>query len=604
MRSSYPTSTSRRRRPTTSFIAGVYAYTRPVTDTTARVERGTPIGPYPHEPLAIEEWDPATAEVAARVAELVAERRPDLVVEHVGSSAVPGLAGKNVVDLGIDADGGDVPVIRALLRELGFVEDVGPRAFPPTRPLFLGTLEHAGRPYRIHLHVHPRGNRAWGREHAQKLAFRDALRRDPALRDDYARRKREIVSSGVGSAVRYSMAKTEWIRATLERLGVADGPIEPPATIAILGGGQLGRMLALAARPLGYRIAVLDPDPACPARAVADEFVAGRHDDPEAALRLAADANVVTYELEHLSADVVARLDWEWPVRPIAFALLATQDRIEERRAVESEGIAVAPWRAVADEAELWTAIEELGLPVRLKASRGGYDGRSQVRIASPDDAIGAMSRLGRPAGEAALVELELAFEAELSIVCARDPGGRARTFPVARNRHDAGILVESVVPAGVPQEVEAEAARIVTALAEALDVVGTLTAELFLMPDGSLVVNELAPRVHNSGHWSIEATATSQFEQHVRAICGLPLGLTALRSPAATVNLLGTGGERDARSTGVATALATPGVHLHLYDKRRVFERRKMGHVTALGETADEALARAREAARAIGWA
>ncbi|HEU4674182.1 MAG TPA: 5-(carboxyamino)imidazole ribonucleotide synthase, partial [Candidatus Limnocylindrales bacterium] len=550
---------------------------------------------YPHEPLEVAEWDPATVEVAARVATLVAERLPGVVVEHVGSSAVPGLPGKNIVDLGVDAVPDEIGDIRRVLRDLGFVEDAGPRAFPPTRPLFLGAIEHEGRTHRIHLHVHPRGNRAWGREHAQKLAFRDALRTDPELRDDYARRKLEIVGAGVDDAVRYSTAKTEWIRGTLERLGVADPPIEPPGTIAILGGGQLGRMLALAGRPLGYRFAVLDPDPACPARAVSDRFVEAGYDDVDGALRVADGADVVTYELEHLAVDLAARLDWEWPVRPWAFTLAVTQDRLEERRAVEREGIAVAPWRAVADEAELWTAVEELGLPVRLKATRGGYDGRSQVRVASPDDAIGALSRLGRPAGEAALVERELAFEAELSIVCARDPAGRSRTFPVARNRHDAGILVESVVPAGVPAEVEAEARRIVVTLAEALDVVGTLTAELFLMPDGSLLVNELAPRVHNSGHWSIEATETSQFEQHVRAICGLPLGSTALRAPAATVNLLGTGAEREARATGVSAAIAVPGVHLHLYDKRRVFERRKMGHVTALGETADEALERAR---------
>ncbi len=381
-------------------------------------------------------------------------------------------------------------------------------------------------------------------------------------------------------------------------------PIEPPATVAILGGGQLGRMLALAARPLGYRIAVLDPDPACPARAVADRFVEGGYADVEAAFRVAEDADVVTCELEHVAVEALARLHGERPVRPRAFALSVTQDRLEERRAVEREAIGVAAWRAVADEAELWSALEELGLPVRLKAARGGYDGRGQVRIASPDDAIGALSRLGRPAGETALVERELAFAAELSVVCARDPGGRTATFPVGRNRHDAGILVESVVPAGVPAEVEAEARRIVVTLAEALDVVGTLTAELFLLPDGTLLVNELAPRVHNSGHWSIEAAATSQFEQHVRAICGLPLGSTELRSPAATVNLLGTGEERPARPTGVAAALAVPGVRVHLYDKRRVFERRKMGHVTALGETADEALARARAAAGAIRWA
>jgi 5-(carboxyamino)imidazole ribonucleotide synthase len=575
-----------------------------VHETAPPEEAARAIGPYPDEPLRVEEWDPATVEVARRVAALMADARPGTLVEHVGSSAVPDLAGKNVVDLAIEADPEAVPALRATLERLGFRRDEGPRAFPPTRPLLIGALDHAGRTHRIHLHVHPRGNRAWGHEHAQKLALRDALRQDEALRDAYAERKRAIVAEGTTSSMRYSMAKTEWIQAALERIGVATPPIEPPATIGILGGGQLGRMLALAARPFGYRIAVLDPDPACPARAVADAFVEARYDDVEAALRLAATADLVTYELEHLDFAIVDRLDWQWPVRPSKVALFTTQDRLEERRAVQREGIPVAPWRAVANEAELWLAIEELGLPIRLKASRGGYDGRSQIRLASPDDAIGALSRLGRPAGEPALVERELAFEAELSVVCARGPNGRSSTFPVGRNRHDDGILVESVVPAGVPAAVEEEAARIVRALAESLDVVGTLTAELFLMPDGSLVVNELAPRVHNSGHWSTEACVTSQFEQHVRAITGLPLGSTALRSPAATVNLLGTGPERPARPIGVARALASPGAHVHLYDKRRVFERRKMGHVTALGGSTADALERARAAAAEIGWA
>jgi 5-(carboxyamino)imidazole ribonucleotide synthase len=586
-------------------MAGVYAYTRLVSETLAASQLDSPpIGPYPHEPFRIEEWDPATVEVADRVANLVRERRPDLVVEHVGSSAVPGLAGKNVVDLSIEAEPADVPAVTQAVSALGFVRDDSPTSFPPTRPMFIGSLAHEGRPHRIHLHVHPRGSRAWGRQHRQQLAFRDALRGDPALREAYAERKRDIARSGVSSTMRYTMAKTEWIRATLESLGVADPPIAAPATLGILGGGQLGRMLALAARPLGYRIAVLDPDVGCPAASVADRVVTAGYDDIDGALRLADGSDVVTYELEHIALGTVERLDWEWPVRPGKIALRATQDRLEERRAVEKEGIAVAPWRAVDDEAELWTAIEELGLPVRVKVARGGYDGRGQVRIAAPDDAIGALSRLVNRERGPVLVERELGFEAELSVVCARGVDGRSVTFPVARNRHDAGILVESVAPADVGPDVEAEAVAIVRRLAEALDVVGTLTAELFLMPDRSLVVNELAPRVHNSGHWTIEATETSQFEQHVRAICGLPLGSTRLRSPAATVNLLGTGRERPARATGIDAALRGTGVHVHLYDKQRVFERRKMGHVTALGATTAEALDRARTAARAIAWA
>ena len=577
-----------------------------MTDTIPTLGRVTdkPIGPYESQPAPFEEWDPRTVEVARRVAELVNSRRPDLAVDHIGSSAVPGLPGKNVVDVGIEADPQDIPQVARLLCDLGFEMTTGPRAFPPTRPLLIGSLEQDGRRFRIHAHVHPREHRVYGREHARDIAFRDTLRADPVLRDEYAARKNAIISSGTKGSIRYSMAKTEWIRGALERIGVADPPISPPATIGILGGGQLGRMLALAARELGFRIAVLDPDRDSPAAAVADGIVPGRYDDTEAALRLANDADVITYELEHVSLDLVQRLDWDWPVRPGVIALFTTQDRIEERRFLEAEGASVAQWRKVGDVDDLRAAAGELGLPLRLKAGRGGYDGRSQVRIVSEEDVDDALDRLRRPSDEIALAEREVEFEAELSVICARGVDGRAVTFPLARNRHDAGILVESVTPAGVPAEVEEQADRLVRQLAEGLDLVGTLTAELFLMPGGELLVNELAPRVHNSGHWSIEGTIISQFEQHVRAITGLPLGPTTLRAgAAATVNLLGTGPEREARPAGVDRALREADVHVHLYDKRRVFERRKMGHVTAVAATPEEALAKARAAAAKIEW-
>jgi 5-(carboxyamino)imidazole ribonucleotide synthase len=316
-------------------------------------------------------------------------------------------------------------------------------------------------------------------------------------------------------------------------------------------------------------------------------------------------ADVATVELEHVAYDVMDALDREWPLRPGKWAVYVTQNRLEERRLIEAEGGRVAPWRAVASDADVATVAEELGLPLRLKSSTGGYDGRGQVRLSSTAEVEGAFGRLRCPKGEPALAERELAFDAELSIICSRTIDGRVTTFPVARNRHDHGILVESVAPAGVPAAVSEEAAELAARLAEALDLVGTLTVELFLMPDGSLVVNELAPRVHNTGHWSIEGIATSQFEQHVRVICGLPLGSVELRvGGMATVNLLGVGPERDARALGVERALQLPDVHVHLYDKRRVFERRKMGHVTALAASPEEALARAREAAALIGWA
>ncbi|HEV8488223.1 MAG TPA: 5-(carboxyamino)imidazole ribonucleotide synthase [Candidatus Limnocylindrales bacterium] len=563
-----------------------------------------PILPYEQRPAATDEWDPSTVDVARRVGELIKEHRPGLVVDHIGSSAVPGLPGKNVVDLGIEVDQSDVPAVTELLVGLGFQRQSRPRAFPPTRPLLIGSIDHEGRRYRIHAHVHPRGHRVWGLEHARDLGFRDALRADDRLRAEYADRKRAILAGPVADSYRYSMAKTVWIRTTLERLGLADPPILPPATIGMLGGGQLGRMLGIAARQLGYRFAVLDPDPACPAAAVADRVVQGAYDDTEAALEMASAADVVTLELEHVSLDVIARLDHDWPVRPGEWALAMTQDRIEERRFLESEGAAVSPWREVHDDADLDRVAGELGLPIRVKAARGGYDGRSQVRIGPGEVFAGALQRIGAGPGRPAVAERELAFEAELSVICARGVDGRAITYPVARNRHDDGILVESVAPAPIPDAVAAEASELARRLAEGLDLVGTLTVELFLMPDGSLVVNELAPRVHNSGHWSIDGAATSQFEQHIRAICGLPLGSVELRAGGvATVNLLGTGPEREARAAGLDRALARPDVHVHLYDKRRVFERRKMGHVTALGATVDEALARARDAAKEIRW-
>jgi 5-(carboxyamino)imidazole ribonucleotide synthase len=381
-------------------------------------------------------------------------------------------------------------------------------------------------------------------------------------------------------------------------------PILPPAVIGILGGGQLGRMLALAARAMGYRIAVLDPDPACPAASVADRVVVGSYDDVGAALRLADRSEVVTYELEHVAAGVVEALEARLPVRPGHRPLTVTQDRLAERRFVEGAGVAVAPWREVRSPDQARAAVAALGLPLRLKLPIGGYDGRGQLRILRPGDLDDAWTRLGRPAGTPVLAERELEFEAELSIVLARDVRGRVATFPIARNLHDAGILVESVVPAPLSSGVAEHAVAIGERLAAAMGLCGTLTAELFLLGDGSILVNELAPRVHNSGHWTIEGAETSQFEQHIRAICGLSLGSPAALAPAAMVNLLGTGPRRPARLLGAPTALADPAVHLHVYDKRRVFERRKMGHLTALGGSVEEALQRARAALAGLRWA
>lgn len=383
-------------------------------------------------------------------------------------------------------------------------------------------------------------------------------------------------------------------------------PILPPATIGIIGGGQLGRMLASAARVMGYRIAILDPDPECPAAGAADELMVGGYDDVAAAVRLAEASSVVTYELEHVAAAVGRAVAERRALRPGLRALEVTQDRLAERQFLEGARAPVAAWRVVRTRAELGAATVALGAPLRLKAAIGGYDGRSQVRISGPGDLEAAWAALERSAATAGLLlECELDFACELSVVVSRGLDGRAVPFAVGRNRHDAGILFETVVPppAPVSAAIAARAQQLAVHLATALDVVGTLTVEMFLVADGSLVVNELAPRVHNSGHWTIEGAATSQFEQHIRAICGLPLGDPTAHGPAAMINLLGTGERRPAGLVGVTEALADPAVHLHLYDKRQVFERRKMGHLTVLAATPAEALERAVRARAALSW-
>jgi 5-(carboxyamino)imidazole ribonucleotide synthase len=569
--------------------------TRTPTDSrTAAGAKSLPIGTYERRTAEVHPWDPKTVEVARRVTELITEQRPDLVVEHIGSTAVEGLPGKGIVDLSMQVPPDQIPGIVEMLYGLGFGPQPGPDPWPPTRPMPVGAYEHEGETYRIHLHVQPLGG-----DMPRDLAFRDALRSDPELRRQYRALKEGITKGGAVDGFAYTHSKTTWILGVYRKLGYAPPTILPPAMIGIIGGGQLGRMLALSARELGYRVSVLDPDPSCPAAVIADHLIQGTYDDLDAARRLGAMSQVVTYELEHVSAPLVSAIDaTKVPVRPGPYPLKMTQDRLAERKFLESNGIPVAPWRAVTNHDELVHAAEELRYPLRLKHSTGGYDGRRQVRIASEADL-----RKATVEGPA-LLEKELAFQCELSVVVGRGTDGVTRAFAPSRNVHDNGILFESTVPAGLTPEVEAKAKVLAESLAVACGLIGVLTAELFLMPDGSLVVNELAPRVHNSGHWTIEGAVTSQFEQHIRAICGLPLGSTEMRTPAAAmVNLLGEGERRPAALVGVYAALEAPDVHLHLYDKREVFERRKMGHVTALGGSVEEALEKARGARAKLSW-
>ena len=566
-----------------------------------------PIRSYETLPATFSPWDPRTVDVAAGLARLLGSARHGTVVHHVGSSAVPGLPGKNVVDLAVEADPDAIPAITEAAVSLGFAPQDGIAFFGPARPLLRGTVIHEATPFRVHLHVMPPARR----ELPELLGFRDALRADHALRDAYAEAKRRIVEDAPDGDANglYTVRKSHFVEEALYRLRLrlppADAPVPlaPGSTIGILGGGQLGRMLGFAARAMGYRIVALDPDPACPTAAVADEIVVGRYDDADAARRLGAMSAVVTYELEHVGLAAAEAAAAGAPLRPGLAALAATQDRLAERRFIRSIGEWTAPWREVRGVAEAEAAADALGLPMRLKSPVGGYDGRSQVRVVSLEGIAAGAAALGGLDGRPLLAEAEIDYEAELSVVCARDRDGRVLAYPMSRNVHDAGVLAESVAPAPVHPLVAHDARAIADSVARGLDLVGVMTVELFQLRGGGLMINELAPRVHNSGHWTIEGAATSQFEQHLRAILGLPLGSVEPHGVAAMTNLLGTGMDRPARLAGLDAALADPGVHVHVYGKRRVFERRKMGHVTVVGRDADEALGRARAARAALSW-
>src|SRR5829696_3394992 len=358
-----------------------------------------PIRPYERLPAAFHPWDPAAPEVARGVARLVTSAVPGTVVEHVGSSAVPGLPGKNVLDLGIEADPDDIPAITDALLSLGFSRQGGVAPFPPTRPMLTGTVVHEGTPYRMHLHVMPPGRGELG----ELIAFREALRTDPGLCRAYAETKRRIVEEAPDGGLNqlYTARKADFVLEALYRTGIrrppADRavPLPPGSTIGLMGGGQLGRMLAIAARAMGYRVVALDPDPACPTAAVSDELIVGRYDDVAAARRLGERSDVVTYELEHVGLDAAEAAAEHAPLRPGLAALRATQDRLAERRFIRELGEYAAPWREIHGIAEAEVAAEALRYPCRLKLPLGGYDGRNQARIRSRSEVAAAVRSLG-----------------------------------------------------------------------------------------------------------------------------------------------------------------------------------------------------------------
>jgi 5-(carboxyamino)imidazole ribonucleotide synthase len=381
--------------------------------------------------------------------------------------------------------------------------------------------------------------------------------------------------------------------------------IRPGGLLAILGGGQLGRMTAMAARTMGYRVRVMDPEPVCPASFVVDETIVGRWDDVAAARRLATGADAVTLEIEQIGVDALTEVAWLAPLRPGVEPIRIIQDKTLQKTWLAEAGIPMGAFRVVRSEAELHEAVAELGGRVFLKIGRGGYDGRGQARIGpnpqtdSPATEEGIRAAWQSIGARPAVAEQALDLECEFSVMAARNPSGEVRSYPAARNHHENQILAWSVLPAGMPSELESRAEALAADIIARLGIEGLLCVELFVTRQGELLVNELAPRPHNSYHQSERGCVTSQFEQAVRAACNLPLGDTSLITPAAIVNLLGDiwlAGEPN-----FPAALAVPGVRLHLYEKHTPRAGRKMGHLSATGSTAEQALERVLEAQRRL---
>ena len=361
----------------------------------------------------------------------------------------------------------------------------------------------------------------------------------------------------------------------------------PGSTIGILGGGQLGRMITFEAHKLGYRTAVLDPDPDGPAAQVADDVVVGKWSDVEQALALARISDVVTVETEHIPWELLAEVEKVAPLRPGSHVLRVVQNRLRQKEFLAQHAFPQPSFAHVHDGDSLREAVQRVGAPAVLKSLTGGYDGKGQARAMRPDEADAAWGTLGRAP---CIWEAFVDYQAEVSVVLARGIDDAVEYYPLVENVHRKGILHTTRAPARVERDVQRDAQEIATRIATSLDHVGVLAVEMFLLRDGSLQVNEIAPRVHNSGHHTFGACMTSQFEQHVRAICGLPLGTPAQTSPAVMLNILG-----DAWAKGepdwAGTVLAEPGASLHLYGKTDARAGRKMGHVNVLASTTDDAM-------------
>ncbi|MCE7028342.1 5-(carboxyamino)imidazole ribonucleotide synthase [Jiella avicenniae] len=358
-------------------------------------------------------------------------------------------------------------------------------------------------------------------------------------------------------------------------------PLKPGSTIGIVGGGQLGRMLAMAAARFGYKIAVLDPDSACPASQVANTTVVGPYDDEACLKRLASLSDVVTYEFENVAVEPLRQALGQTPLFPSAEALEVSQDRVVEKAFLNGIGVATAEWRAIDRADELGHALLDLGGDCILKTRRFGYDGKGQARISAETTFTDAFEAIG---SVPAILEKKVPFSFEMSVVAARGRSGEIAAFDPAENVHSLGILKTSTVPGKVTPALAEAAGEIAATILAKLDYVGVIGVEFFVSRDGALLVNEIAPRVHNSGHWTEAACLASQFEQHVRAVAGLPLASPERHFDCVMENLIG---DDVGRFAGL---VAEPRSLLHLYGKAEARRGRKMGHVTRVTPRADRA--------------
>ena len=372
--------------------------------------------------------------------------------------------------------------------------------------------------------------------------------------------------------------------------------LNPGSTIGIIGGGQLGRMLAIAARQMDYKTVVLDPDPNCPTSQVADGQIAEAYASREASRQLARSTDVVTYEFENVDADSVSAASELKPVHPSPDVLRTAQHRLHEKNALLKAGIPVAPFRNVESLNDLKSASDALGFPMVLKTSTQGYDGKGQIMITRAEDIEHSYELLNKNSTEL-IVEQFVPFKMEISTICARSAYGRTATFPPSENIHRNHILDVSIVPARI-DEGGIENARLLAAdIAVQLDVVGLISVEMFVTKENEILVNELAPRPHNSGHYTMDGCDTSQFEQLVRVLVGMPIAEPKLHSPTVMVNLLGEVWEDTDGDPDWERALELPGVSLHLYGKSEARVGRKMGHINVVADTVEDALYIATEA-------